>query len=901
MKLSIIWKLSEKESDNQVTFDCLKAELADYVDPIQILICPANKEQLYHAQFQLKNGTATTCSPVGASEIEVFKDAQSKVDGDFVTYLYGGDRLSAHSLAQLKVILQERSDNAIFMMRKIMPDETDGAFAKEILGKKIVNMNLKKDYGVYPFYFGGTILSAEAFRSRSFHGELGIEAEREFFLSVVSKYKKVCFLNEIMFYASRAQEGDFTFFEQIYNEDWYDRSFTQFWIPYLKKQKEKHGTVPAFIQYHFMFTVKSRFMSNMNNRNKHVIPEGQEMQCLESIGEAFSYIDDDILLDAHKISESNVSDSLKWLYGILKHGEGYHFEKRYLSGNPYYGAADVIFNKITNLKTNILFMNYEDGMLKIDGTIHPVLYSMASEVYLSFNGKKYDLQYNGRYALNKVFGVSLYKGHSFHVDLPMADIKDTHLFCLAKIGNEVMRITFCYESHFSRMSDAFPGSYWCFGTDLLYMAVKDEEGMRIRLITREERKKQERTLSKEMLLSFKKRAWLFLVIRKVYFMMRPIMKRKPIWMYLDKIYKGGDSSEYLYRYSCAQKDGNQHYYLIDKHATDYKRLKRDGYKPLVRGSIKHRLVFLMADMMVISNSTVFAFNNYGLPNSSYVRDLVDFHVCCVQHGMSVQKIAVAQNRLRDNTRLYFCASKYELENLSKPIYDYEGYDALKLTGVPRYDGLKNDDKKQIMISPTWRMQAAVPVRTSEGEQRDYNPLFKESTYFQVFNALINDPRLIEAAKKYGYRIKYVLHPIVSAQVNDFDKNDYVDIIPAVGDMSYETMFRESSLMVTDFSGIQFDFAYMRKPLVYLHHKDIPQHYEEGTFFYDTMAFGEIAHDNDELIDLLCEYMASGCKMKEEYVRRADDFFYYNDHNNCKRIYDTMIEYQEKKILPYRQK
>lgn len=483
----------------------------------------------------------------------------------------------------------------------------------------------------------------------------------------------------------------------------------------------------------------------------------------------------------------------------------------------------------------------------------------------------------------------------------MEGVKDAHLFCQAKIGNDIIRITFCYESHFSRMSDAFPSSYWCFGLNPMYMAVKNEEGIRIRTITKKEKKKQERRLSKEMLLSFQKRAWVFLAIRKVYFMMRPIMKRKPIWMYLDKIYKGGDSSEYLYRYSCAQKDGNKHYYLIDKHATDYKRMKRDGYKPLVRGSIKHRLVFLMADMMVISNSTVFAFNNYGLPNSSYVRDLVDFHVCCVQHGMSVQKIAVAQNRLRDNTRLYFCASKYELENLSRPIYDYEGYDALKLTGVPRYDGLKNDDKKQIMISPTWRMQAAVPVRTSEGEQRDYNPLFKESTYYKVFNSLINDPRLIEAAKKYGYRIKYVLHPIVSAQVDDFDKNDYVDVIPAVGDMSYETMFRESSLMVTDFSGIQFDFAYMRKPLVYLHHKDIPQHYEEGTFFYDTMAFGEIAHDNDELIDLLCEYMASGCKMKEEYVRRADDFFYYSDHNNCKRIYDIMTEYQEKKILPYRQK
>lgn len=901
MKLSIIWKLSEKETENQVTLDCLKSQLADYVEPIQILIYPEQKEQQYHAQFQGKNVIATTSSLVGSSDVEVFEDAKKQVDGDFVTYLYGGDRWSEQALQQLHAMLQKHPDNAVVMMHKVMPDETEGAFAQVIPDKKSVIANIKKDYNIYPFYFGGTVLAVEAFRNQPLRKELGIEAEREFFLSIVSKYKKVYFLNQITFYASQAQEGDFTFYEPIYNEDWYERSFTEFWLPYLKKMQEKYGKVPVFIQYHLLFSVKARFMSNLNNRNKHVIPEGQEMQCLERMGQAFAYIDDDVLFNCHKISEVNVTDSMKWVYGILKHGEGYHFEKRYVAGNPYYGAANVVFNKITNLKTNILFMNYEDGMLKIDGTIHPILYSMASEVYLSFNGKKYELQYNDRYALNKAFGVSLYKGHSFHVDIPMEGIKDSYLFCQAKIGDETIRITFCYESHFSRMSGAFPSSYWCFGVELLYMAVKEEEGMRIRTITKKDKKRQERKLSKEMLLCKRKRAWLFLVIRKVYFMMRPIMKRKPVWMYLDKIYKAGDSSEYLYRYACAQKDNIQHYYLVDKHATDYKRMKKDGYKPMVRGSIKHRLVFLMADMMVISNSTVFAFNNYGLPNSKFIRDLVEFHVCCVQHGMSVQKIAVAQNRLRDNTRLYFCASKYEIENLSRPIYDYVGYDALKLTGVPRYDGLKNDDKKQIMISPTWRMQAAVPVRTSEGEQRDYNPMFKESTYFQVFNALINDPRLIDAAKKYGYRIKYVLHPIVSAQVDDFDKNEYVDIIPAVGDMSYETMFRESSLMVTDFSGIQFDFAYMRKPLVYLHHKDIPQHYEEGTFFYDTMAFGEIAHDNDELIDLLCEYMASGCKMKEEYVRRADDFFYYNDHNNCKRIYDTMIEYQEKKILPYRQK
>ena len=298
-------------------------------------------------------------------------------------------------------------------------------------------------------------------------------------------------------------------------------------------------------------------------------------------------------------------------------------------------------------------------------------------------------------------------------------------------------------------------------------------------------------------------------------------------------------------------------------------------------------------MMIVSNSTVFAFNDQGMKMSAYIRDLAKFHVACVQHGMSVQKIAIAQKRLRDNTRLYFCASKYEIENLSHPVYDYVGYDALKLTGVPRYDGLINNDQKIILISPTWRMQSAMLVTKNEGVARDYNPNFKNTSYFKVYNSLINDKRLIDAAKKYGYRINYVLHPIVSPQADDFDKNDYVDIIPATGDMSYEKIFCESSLMVTDFSGVQFDFAYMRKPLVYLHHNDIPQHYEEGTFHYDTMAFGEICHDNDELVDVLCEYMANGCRMKDEYRRRADDFFEYDDHDNCRRIYEEMIKYQKK--------
>ena len=56
MKLSIIWKLSEKEEDNQVTLECLQSQLADYEDGVQLLIYPDNKDQLYDAEFQMLRG-----------------------------------------------------------------------------------------------------------------------------------------------------------------------------------------------------------------------------------------------------------------------------------------------------------------------------------------------------------------------------------------------------------------------------------------------------------------------------------------------------------------------------------------------------------------------------------------------------------------------------------------------------------------------------------------------------------------------------------------------------------------------------------------------------------------------------------------------------------------------------
>ena len=866
---------------------------------ISVVVINENKSNKH--TLDLINKSCSSLSNYNLIEVDYdnngwqnLKTAMSKIKTDYSLFVKAGDTWTGNIINEIKKAASKGYE--IISFNKIDPDGNKMLFNEADTGA----VDLNYTFTCMPFCLSGTCISTKLFEEFAPDSGIKPNCEKKLLLSAAASIMRLYYASSIEYRCHDYYEGEMIFYKYIYEKEAYIPTLKDFWIPFISELKMKYNEIPTFIQYHVMFNLNNNFAANRNNKNKHCIEGSDVNEYFEYVKTILNDINDKVIFNVYKSDELNINNPTKWIYGIIKYGDDFKFSKYYCSGSQFFGFSNTVIGNIQNLKATISFMEIYDGNLEIDGLIHPILFSMSEKIVIKLGDLEYTPIFNGRYAIEKTFGKSMYKSHAFHVSIPLNNVKCCNLYVLAYIDSERITINLSYDSHFSRVSDAFENSYWAPSSNgKHYLFTKDTLGMKIMRVKKNTWKTQEKKLRREMLRKHDKKALIFYAIRRCVFLAKKF-KRHPIWMYLDKIYKGGDSSEYLYRYASDMKDDIKHYYLIDKKAPDYKRLKKMGYKPLVRGSIKHRLIFLIADMMVISNSTVMAFNNYGKINSSYVRDLINFHVCCVQHGMSVQKIAIAQNRLRDNTRLYFCASKYEIENLSKPIYDYIGYkhNALKLTGVPRYDGLVDRKKKQIIISPTWRMQAAVPVRgrMSEAKQREYNPLFKESAYFKVYNSLINDERLISAAKQHDYRIKYILHPIVSSQVNDFDKNNYVDIIPAAGDMSYEDMFCESALMVTDFSGVQFDFAYMRKPVVYLHHNAIPQHYEEGTFFYDTMGFGEICHDNNELIDLLIDYMKHDCVMKEEYRKRADDFFTYDDHNNCARIYQEMLKYQNKYIL-----
>lgn len=530
-------------------------------------------------------------------------------------------------------------------------------------------------------------------------------------------------------------------------------------------------------------------------------------------------------------------------------------------------------------------------ILRIDAAIDQFVLEKGIQLRVLLNGQEILYERSPRYASRDFFGRPVTERMAFVLKISLADLQRSSSlwFVLEDVIGNQMVVPMVSIDYQAKVTTVLRQAYWCFGPYMVSFSGNNGKYARELLIEQSGRAlriRRELKLLKEIAGASYGSRRMFLV-RCLYWLTYPIYGRKKIWVTFDKLYKGGDCGEYFYKFLKKEGKGITPVYILKKDAADWKRLEAEGYAPSRYGSTKQRLQYLHADMIFGTHSSVHSFCGFDKWEVRFVQDLIRSVNTCIQHGLSVQDLTFDSNRIINNNKRYYCASRYEVENLSRPAYDY-GPEVLKLTGIPRYDGLVNQDKKQILITPTWRSYIAMPAVM--GQSRPYNPDFKKTDYYRIFQSLLENQKLSETAARTGYKIIYLLHPVISSQKEDFYPANDIEIVSAV-DVNYEKILTQSSLMVTDYSGVQFDFAYMRKPVVYFHPPQLPPHYVEGGFFYDTQGFGEICRETGELVDLLCEYMEKGCRLKSFYRARQDDFFAFDDQESCRRIYEDALEYQ----------
>lgn len=369
--------------------------------------------------------------------------------------------------------------------------------------------------------------------------------------------------------------------------------------------------------------------------------------------------------------------------------------------------------------------------------------------------------------------------------------------------------------------------------------------------------------------------------RKMFHDQRKAFEGRRIWCYYDKSYKSGDNAEYAIRYANAQGDGIEKYFFIDPDTPDGKRMVKEGYRVMKPGTDEAALLALNAELIFMTHVPPYTKLGFGANHLPYLKDLMHAKVVRMYHGFPITRSA-SYAQVANDAAAVVIGTEYERELYTNADNGFAPEQVID-SGMPRYDDLVSDSHRQLLFAPTWR--PSLCGKSIGGGVSAYNPDFVNSRYYQTYNRVLNDPKFLETARKTGYKAKMFLHPKLSAQTVDFKSNDVVESLSCTADMDYVTIMRQSDLMVTDYSSVQYDFGYMRKPVVYFHDPALP-YWRMVNFDYGNIGLGEICTSADQLVDVLCAYMENDCALKPEYQERIERFFIHDDHDAARRLYEA---------------
>lgn len=841
----------------------------------------------------------------GKNTAQCYQQALEHVQGEYAAFVDADSKYSPKAVWSLCEILEDASipdeDRQCICIRPVYvrPEGMEinyavfpGANGVRDTEASTTNVNLC----LYSYFISRALLE-----ELQFHEEFPVESRSLFCIELQEKVKKYyCRTGPCIRYYHALEDAKGLFAPQ-HQKEWYTKTLRECYLPFVK-ERFASGRMTAATEAAVLYLLYMRFACNMGVSDNEILAGSEIDEVYEAAEYVCRYLSYETLLGQHKVKNQKMGDWLLWRF--IRHKISF-MESTYrliaVDGTAILRITDrqgtnsrYTFCNFGESKATVYAIDYEDGKLRVDLGL-PLFASVlmeefSPEITVSAGEVEKTRIYNDRLCFGRVVGSPvIYRAWiPFH---PEKKYQQFHFSLLVQGNCHSLSCVFANRPA-ARLTASISENYWNFAGDRILQYQPAKQRFIIEKCTRAELLAVEsafcRAIKLDRTLTGQEKRSLIQLRRNYWKEKWNTAGKKPVWITYDKLYKAGDNGEYLFHYvrkNCPDVDV---YYLITENSPDYERLKEDSHV-LIHGSVEAKQKVLMAQLILATHTNTMSGCGFVTKGEKrYLKNLYNARIVCIQHGLTVQDIAVWQNVLCDNTRLYCCASKHEVENIRQPEYGYTDKE-IRLTGLARYDGLVNSDRRQILITPTWRRNLV--NAGSSGNVRAKNDFFKETEYFKVYNRLINDPRLIACAQKNNYRIIYLVHPTLSSQTGDFDTNKYVDIVAAAGDMSYEKVLTESSLMVTDYSGVQFDFAYMRKPVVYYHPASLPPHYtESAAFTYQEMGFGPVIDEHEKLVDYLCACMEKDCRMDDFYRARADEFFAYDDTDNCKRITDTVMEY-----------
>ena len=375
----------------------------------------------------------------------------------------------------------------------------------------------------------------------------------------------------------------------------------------------------------------------------------------------------------------------------------------------------------------------------------------------------------------------------------------------------------------------------------------------------------------------------FVFILLIYFTSFPLAYllygAKKLWIISEVDFDARDNGIHFFKYLAKEHPEVNAVYLISRRNPNYDAVRNIG-RVVEPHSYQHMLMFIAArakiSTLVHGCSPSWCITKYLLKHHPTGKNIA------LKHGIFKN---LHPNYFKKNAHLDMicCGGEPEFEFIDKNF----GYDrgVAKYTGLARFDALHNvQPKKEIFIMPTWR-------RWLDGIQDQAQ--FEKSKYYLNWVSFLRSTYLKEQINQNDFDICFYIHPKLNKFLRSFNGIDEkIRFLSSKEGDSVQTHLKEAAVMITDFSSVFFDFAYMRKPAIYFQFDEeqyYESHYTKAYFDYRENGFGPVSVTPDQTIEELKKIIENDLKMESRYFNRAKDFFPLYDDRNCERIYQSIIE------------
>ncbi len=367
------------------------------------------------------------------------------------------------------------------------------------------------------------------------------------------------------------------------------------------------------------------------------------------------------------------------------------------------------------------------------------------------------------------------------------------------------------------------------------------------------------------------------------------------WVVMDRLHDADDNGERLFEHLRKHKRRINAWFVLEKGTPDWQRMKAAGHRRLVpHGGIWWQMLMLNARHLVSSHADVQVTQPTAIMRLTGNKQPWSFSF--LQHGVIKDDLSLWLNP--KNIALFVTSTPDEQRSIVGDGTNYR-FTTLetRMTGLPRFDRLREvgarvrpEERRLILVTPTWRHWLIAPGELNT-HRRSVLDNFLSTEYAQNWLSFLSHATLRSVAADNDLQVCFMPHPNLQSVLAELPLPSNVRAVTFSGE-DVQDLIAHAAVLVTDFSSMVFNAAYIDRPSVYfqfdgdrvLNGAHVGR---RGYFDYRRDGFGPVTETVEDAVHAVRETVEHGREPGEPFRSRIAATFPERDGRCCERVVNAI--------------